>query len=87
MLVGFEEFFYVKATDREVKCPSIFYHLAITKKIQQELAKPNILERFLENEDGIAKLQKCFAGFWSLDESDTVMDAIERPGLYVMKPK
>lgn len=29
-----------------VKCPSISYHLAGTKKIQQELAKPGILERF-----------------------------------------
>jgi glutathione synthase len=28
-----------------VKCPSIAYHLVGTKKIQQELAKPNILER------------------------------------------
>ncbi|EPS68591.1 glutathione synthetase, partial [Genlisea aurea] len=28
-----------------VKCPSIAYHLAGTKKIQQELAKPNQLER------------------------------------------
>jgi len=28
-----------------VKCPSIAYHLAGTKKIQQELAKPNVLER------------------------------------------
>ncbi|GMP60618.1 hypothetical protein CsSME_00023401 [Camellia sinensis var. sinensis] len=28
-----------------VKCPSISYHLAGTKKIQQELAKPNVLER------------------------------------------
>ncbi|CAN4111192.1 unnamed protein product [Withania somnifera] len=72
---------------RAVKCPSISYHLAGTKKIQQELAKPNILERFLENKDDIAKLRKCFAGLWSLDESDTVKDAIERPGLYVMKPQ
>ncbi|XP_028075605.1 uncharacterized protein LOC114277849 isoform X2 [Camellia sinensis] len=30
-----------------VKCPSISYHLAGTKKIQQELAKPNVLERAL----------------------------------------
>nr|UKF18833.1 glutathione synthetase [Nicotiana benthamiana] len=72
---------------RAVKCPSISYHLAGTKKIQQELAKPNVLERFLENKDDIAKLRKCFAGLWSLDESNTVKDAIVRPGLYVMKPQ
>jgi glutathione synthetase len=28
-----------------VKCPSISYHLVGSKKIQQELAKPNVLER------------------------------------------
>ncbi|KAK4480438.1 hypothetical protein RD792_013511 [Penstemon davidsonii] len=70
-----------------VKCPSIAYHLAGTKKIQQELAKPNVLERFLENKDDIAKVRKCFAGLWSLDDSTIVKDAIERPGYYVMKPQ
>ncbi|GFP88845.1 glutathione synthetase chloroplastic [Phtheirospermum japonicum] len=70
-----------------IKCPSIAYHLAGTKKIQQELAKPNQLERFLENKDDIAKVRKCFAGLWSLDESSITKDAIERPGLYVMKPQ
>jgi hypothetical protein len=30
-----------------VKCPSISYHLVGTKKIQQELAKTNVLERWL----------------------------------------
>ncbi|KAK4403952.1 Glutathione synthetase, chloroplastic [Sesamum angolense] len=70
-----------------IKCPSIAYHLAGTKKIQQELAKPNQLERFLENKDDIAKVRKCFAGLWSLDDSSIVKDAIQRPGLYVMKPQ
>ncbi|KAL2518581.1 Glutathione synthetase [Abeliophyllum distichum] len=70
-----------------IKCPSIAYHLAGTKKIQQELAKPNVLERFLENKDDIAKVRKCFAGLWSLEDSNIVKDAIEKPGLYVMKPQ
>lgn len=43
--------------------------------------------RFLENKDDIAKLQKCFAGLWSLDDSDIVKKAIERPELFVMKPQ
>jgi len=30
-----------------IKCPSISYHLAGSKKIQQELAKPGVLERYL----------------------------------------
>ncbi|CAH9087155.1 unnamed protein product [Cuscuta europaea] len=70
-----------------IKCPSISYHLAGTKKVQQELAKPNVLERFLDSEDDISKLRKCFAGLWSLDESDVIKDAIQRPELYVMKPQ
>ncbi|KAK2640560.1 hypothetical protein Ddye_028355 [Dipteronia dyeriana] len=70
-----------------VKCPSISYHLAGTKKIQQELAKPNVLERFLDNKEDIAKVRKCFAGLWSLDDSEIVSHAIEKPELYVMKPQ
>ncbi|KAJ6305830.1 hypothetical protein OIU78_021205 [Salix suchowensis] len=70
-----------------VKCPSISYQLAGTKKIQQELAKPNMLERFLDNKEDIAKLRKCFAGLWSLEDSDIIKKAIERPDLFVMKPQ
>lgn len=70
-----------------IKCPSISYHLAGSKKIQQELAKPNVLERFLDNKEDIAKLQKCFAGLWSLDDADVVGKAIEKPQLFVMKPQ
>ncbi|KAH7654299.1 Glutathione synthase protein [Dioscorea alata] len=70
-----------------IKCPSISYHLVGTKKIQQELAKPNVLERFLENKDDIAKLRKSFAGLWSLDNADIIESAMERPELYVLKPQ
>ncbi|KAI0497720.1 hypothetical protein KFK09_020954 [Dendrobium nobile] len=69
-----------------IKCPSISYHLVGTKKIQQELAKPLVLERFLEDEDA-AKLRKCFAGLWSLDDLEVVKTAIERPELFVLKPQ
>uniref|UniRef100_A0A7N0V400 Glutathione synthetase n=2 Tax=Kalanchoe fedtschenkoi TaxID=63787 RepID=A0A7N0V400_KALFE len=70
-----------------IKCPSISYHLAGTKKVQQELAKLNVLERFVEKKEDISKLRKCFAGLWSLDDAEIVKDAIERPELYVMKPQ
>ncbi|XP_052480282.1 glutathione synthetase, chloroplastic [Gossypium raimondii] len=70
-----------------IKCPSISYHLAGTKKIQQELAKPNVLEKFLESKEDIAKLRKCFAGLWSLVDSDITKKAIEKPELFVMKPQ
>ncbi|XP_027933431.1 glutathione synthetase, chloroplastic-like [Vigna unguiculata] len=70
-----------------IKCPSISYHLVGTKKIQQELAKPGVLERFVENKDHVAKLRSCFAGLWSLEDSDIVKKAIENPELFVMKPQ
>ncbi|KAM0913042.1 hypothetical protein ACQ4PT_012407 [Festuca glaucescens] len=70
-----------------VKCPSISYHLVGTKKIQQELAKPNVLERFLENKEEIANLRQCFAGLWSLDDEDVVKSAMENPDLFVLKPQ
>ncbi|KAJ0253803.1 Glutathione synthetase [Hirschfeldia incana] len=70
-----------------VKCPSIAYHLAGTKKIQQELAKPGVLERFMDNKDDVAKLRECFAGLWSLDDPEIIKRAIEKPELFVMKPQ
>ncbi|PIA39343.1 hypothetical protein AQUCO_02600058v1 [Aquilegia coerulea] len=70
-----------------IKCPSISYHLAGTKKIQQELAKPNVLERFLDDKDDVTKLRKCFAGLWSLDDSKIMKDVMERPELFVLKPQ
>nr|KYP71257.1 hypothetical protein KK1_010506 [Cajanus cajan] len=70
-----------------IKCPPISYHLVGTKKIQQELANPGVLERFIENKDHIAKLRACFAGLWSLEDSDIVKKAIENPELFVLKPQ
>ncbi|KAJ6844449.1 glutathione synthetase, chloroplastic [Iris pallida] len=70
-----------------IKCPSISYHLAGTKKIQQELAKPDILERFLDSEEDVAKVRKCFAGLWSLDNYEGVKAAMEKPELFVLKPQ
>jgi len=43
--------------------------------------------RFLDNKEDIAKLRKCFAGLWSLEDSKVISDAIEKPELYVMKPQ
>lgn len=70
-----------------IKCPSISYHLAGTKKIQQELAKPNVLERFVDDKDDVTMLRKCFAGLWSLDDTKILKDVIERPELFVLKPQ
>lgn len=31
------------------KCPNLGYHLAGTKKVQQELARDGVIDRFLDN--------------------------------------
>lgn len=46
-----------------------------------------LVSRFLDNKEDIAKVRKCFAGLWSLDDSENVSKAIENPELYVMKPQ
>ncbi|GLJ05499.1 hypothetical protein SUGI_0019100 [Cryptomeria japonica] len=72
-----------------IKCPSISYHLAGSKKkVQQELAKPNVLERFINNKDDALKLRKCFAGLWSLhSNAKIIQDAITMPEAFVLKPQ
>lgn len=70
-----------------IKCPSIAHHLVGTKKIQQELAKEKVLERFLDNKSDIENVRKCFAGLWSLENDSIVNSAIESPELFVLKPQ
>lgn len=53
---------------RAIKCPSISYHLAGTKKVQQILAKPGVLESLLDDDHSkVARLRECFTGLYSLD--------------------
>ncbi len=52
-----------------IKCPTTAYHLAGTKKVQQVLAQPGVLEQFLDKEKS-ARIRTCFAGLWSLDFDD-----------------
>ncbi|XP_048127676.1 glutathione synthetase, chloroplastic isoform X2 [Rhodamnia argentea] len=43
--------------------------------------------KFLDNKEDIAKVRKCFAGLWSLEDPDIIGKAIESPELFVMKPQ
>ncbi|GJT78516.1 glutathione synthetase, chloroplastic [Tanacetum coccineum] len=70
-----------------IKFPSISYHLTSTKKVQHELAKPNVIEWFLDNNDDTAKLWDCFVGFWCQDDTGAVKNVVEQPEAYVMKPQ
>jgi len=76
-----------------IKCPSLGYHLAGSKKIQQVLCEAGVLEKFMKREDAIL-LRKCFAEQHSLSENGTslaaqtaVEAAIRDGSCWVLKPQ
>lgn len=74
-----------------IKCPSIHYHLAGTKKVQQALAKHGVVERFLKDENDIKRVRDIFTGLYSFDKSEggdeTIRMVLENPEGFVMKPQ
>lgn len=74
-----------------IKCPSIQYHLAGTKKVQQALAKPGVLARFVSDPAQVKAISEIFTGLFSLDDSPEGHRAIEMamkdPERYVLKPQ
>ncbi|XP_051517775.1 glutathione synthetase-like isoform X1 [Myxocyprinus asiaticus] len=75
-----------------VKCPDISTHLVGTKKVQQELARPGVLERLFPDEpETVVQIRATFAGLYTLDmgeEGDkTVAMALANPDQYVLKPQ
>ena len=81
------------------KCPNLGYHLAGTKKVQQELARRGAVEQFFEGEgeeaDVAAQIRTAFAGLYSLgeDANEEDMEAVkdvlfnDAQGQYVLKPQ
>lgn len=45
-----------------IKSPSIQYHLAGAKKVQQALARPGAVARFLEDEKAVEQVREIFTG-------------------------
>ncbi|XP_022345572.1 glutathione synthetase-like [Crassostrea virginica] len=76
---------------KAIKCPTVHYQLAGTKKIQQELARQGAVERYISDEKEAAKIRSVFAGQFSLDldpDGDRNAEmAINNPGDYVLKPQ
>ncbi|KAK4992072.1 hypothetical protein LTR66_006391 [Elasticomyces elasticus] len=74
-----------------IKCPSILCHLATFKKVQQALAMPGALLRFLPPDEA-ARVARTFAPLYPLDTSQLGLQAREvacDPGAvvdYVLKP-
>ncbi|KAL2918766.1 Glutathione synthetase [Polyrhizophydium stewartii] len=74
-----------------VKCPPVAYQLAGTKKMQQVIAAPGVLEKFVDSPEIAALLRSSFTGLYPLDESAEGVAAYERalesPRNFVMKPQ
>ena len=51
-----------------VKCPGVGGQLAGTKKVQQVLAEPGMLERFFSDPEEIKRIRDTFTGHYSLDK-------------------
>ncbi|XP_071534053.1 glutathione synthetase-like isoform X2 [Panulirus ornatus] len=75
---------------RAIKSPSIQYQLAGTKKVQQEIARPDVLKQFLSDSEA-ELVGQLFTGLYSLDlgpEGDrAVQMAMENPERFVLKPQ
>ncbi|XP_033341826.1 glutathione synthetase isoform X1 [Megalopta genalis] len=74
-----------------IKCPTIQYHLVGTKKVQQVLAKPGVINKFLNNEKLCAEIKEIFTEHYSLDFNEYGNAAIEmgiaNPHRFVLKPQ
>ncbi|XP_031566887.1 glutathione synthetase-like [Actinia tenebrosa] len=74
-----------------IKCPTAALHLLTTKKMQQVLAKPGVLERFISDEGSLQRIRKTFTGLYTLDEGiegdQNVEMALQDPRKYVLKPQ
>ncbi|KAL7071760.1 hypothetical protein ACQ4LE_008841 [Meloidogyne hapla] len=75
-----------------IKCPWIGLQMANTKKIQQVLSCPGVLEKYLSSATDLENIRSTFASMWGLEHDDeetqrVIKDAIENPQNYVLKPQ
>lgn len=75
-----------------IKCPWIGLQLANTKKVQQILSKPGVLEKFFGDQDVVSNIRNTFAKMWGLEKDDAetaqiIEDALLNPHKYVLKPQ
>ncbi|KAJ3358378.1 hypothetical protein GGF32_000480 [Allomyces javanicus] len=74
-----------------VQCPTVAQQLAGAKKVQQVLAAPGMLERFVDKTTA-ADLRQCFTGLYPLTVGTPEGDAayaraLADPARYVLKPQ
>ncbi|GJJ68856.1 glutathione synthase [Entomortierella parvispora] len=74
-----------------IKCPTVAYQLVGTKKVQQVLAAPGQLERFVQDPVSVAALRASFTGLYPLDHTSEGLAAYEaalkNSDELVMKPQ
>ncbi|XP_075985779.1 glutathione synthetase-like isoform X2 [Anticarsia gemmatalis] len=74
-----------------IKCPSIHYQLAGTKKVQQALAGPGVLEKFMGCGASTSRVRDIFTGLYSLDFDESGERAVEMAladaDRFVLKPQ
>ncbi|WFD33264.1 glutathione synthase [Malassezia cuniculi] len=68
-----------------IKCPSVSLQLAGAKKVQQVLAEPGVLERFITHSEAV-QLRPSFAELLPVNE-ETIKIATASPEDYVLKPQ
>ncbi|POY70883.1 putative Glutathione synthase [Rhodotorula taiwanensis] len=76
---------------RAIKCPSVGMQLAGAKKVQQVLAEPAHLDRFVPDDKDRAFLRESFTDLYPLDDSDNGKIALDKAyrecEKYVLKPQ
>uniref|UniRef100_UPI00398E58F1 glutathione synthetase n=1 Tax=Pristiophorus japonicus TaxID=55135 RepID=UPI00398E58F1 len=77
---------------KAIKCPDIATHLAGTKKVQQELTRPGVVEKFLHDcPISVDRIRATFVGLYSIDEGPEgdaiIAQAMEEPERFVLKPQ
>lgn len=75
---------------RAIKCPTVAFHLAGCKKIQQVLTKDGVLERFVAEDKMRDSLRATFVGLYSLDSPSSdyiIQQALNSPDRFVLKPQ
>ncbi|KAJ2878371.1 Glutathione synthetase [Coemansia aciculifera] len=78
-------------SSRTIPVPSLAYHLAGCKKIQQVLAQPGVVERYVDDQQAAELVRECFVGLYSLDNTSEGQQAYDlamaNPSNYVVKPQ
>uniref|UniRef100_A0A183C365 Glutathione synthetase n=1 Tax=Globodera pallida TaxID=36090 RepID=A0A183C365_GLOPA len=91
-----EEYHYIRMIERSkaIKVSSLFLEFSTSKKVQQLLAMPGMVERFFPDPSEaqmVADIRNTFAKLWGLENDNeqtrrVIEDAIAHPERYVLKP-